>query len=419
MNSAMQAFKKQDYKRAASQFYRIVFATSSTSKDKLAARYYLGVSLVKLKMYQTAAFPLIIAAKDAPPKASQKAFQNLVIISENLNDSTLLDYTLKKLDASDLSEIAQELYHNRMGQALMKEEKYSEAIEHLKKSLQLKPDNDETLYSLGLVYLKQNNTAEALPYLEKLHDKYFSRDATDPKRGTTAMGLARAYYQAKKWAEAVNLYRQIPKDHPLYRDAQVELTWSLFRWAKFRSAMSAIQTLHTPFYENFYDPESLILRTIILLFICQNNDAEKALATFHNNYASSYNVIADLNKSNRPPEFYAGQIESAQKYLAGLKAGKPTSYSGQVPFFIVRALIDKAPLKNKLIYIDKIQEEKNLAQRLFASAADAPLRKYALKILNERQKKCPQRHRQSPTRSPAGQRTRALPAHRRCRPPTL
>lgn len=386
LNSAIQSFRGQNYKKAASQFYQVTFSASTSAQSKLTARYYLGLSLIKLKMYQTAAFPLILVTKDGTPKMSQKAFEQLVIISEKLNDATLLNFTLKKLDAANLGDLGQEIYHTLMGKTLMKEEKYPEAIEHLQKALQIRPDHDEALYTLGLVYLKQNNTTAAIPNFEKLYGKYYSKPLTDSKRGAMAVALARAYYQAKKWPETIDTYRQIPKDHPLYRAAQTELTWALFRSGNFRSAMSTIQTLHTPYYENFYDPESLVLRTIILLFVCQNEEADKAQMTFQNNYEPAYSALADINNSNKPPEFFYSQIEAVQKYLKNLKSGKSGKYEGQVPFFIVRAMIDTSPLKNNLSYLKKVNEERLLLNRYFSGPADVSFKKYALKILNTRQK---------------------------------
>ncbi len=385
LDAALVSFRKQNYTAATRQLYRIVFISRSNETEKMKARYYLGLSMMKLKLYQVATFPLIVAAKDAAPKMAQRAFENLVVISENLNDTGLLDYTLKKLDASDLSEIGQELYYNRMAQTLMHEEKYGEAVIYLQQALKVRSDSEEALYTLALVYLKQNKTAEALPLLEKVYEKYFSRPATDLKRGTAAMALGRAHYQAKHWNEAVSVYREIPKDHPLYREAQMELAWALFRSTKFRSAMSTIQTLHTPFYENFYDPESLILRSIILIFVCQYEEADKALTTFQKNYASAFVALKNINNSEQKPEFYYSQIEASEKYLKALKNERSASYKGQIPFFIVRSLMETPPLKNKMSYLDKIQQEKKRVAKLFNQSPDAAFRKYALKILSGRE----------------------------------
>lgn len=386
LKQPLQQIKNQDYKGAAKNLYNIIFSSKVSSQEKIAARYYFGYALMKLKLYQVAAFPLIVVAKEGSPGTIQKSFEHLVTISDSLNDTELLDFTLEKLDSNNLGEVAKEFYNNRMAQALMRENKLDEAAKYLNFTLAVKPDNEEALYTLALVKLKQNNTADAITALEKIYGKYFSRAVTDLKKQKAGIALARAYYQAKRWDDAIGLYREIPKDHPIYRQAQIELTWSLFRASKFRSAMSAIQTLHTPFYENFYDPESLILRTIILIFVCQNDEAEKALMAFQKNYNQAYARLADLTNTSQTPEFYSNQIDEAQKYLKAIKTDQRNNYNGQVPFFIVRSLMDEPPLKNKLEYQNRVQLEKNRIAKIFSSNDEASLRKYAIKILDIRQK---------------------------------
>jgi tetratricopeptide (TPR) repeat protein len=380
----MAYYQKQDYKNAVIQFHKAIFYANGTENDKRAARYYFGLSLMKLGLYQIAEFPLIASTQNVPLKVSQKAFERIVLIAEKLGDTALLNFTLKKLNAEDLSELGKELYLNLMAEAFMQEKKYPEAVSFAQRSLQINPNNEETLYLMGLIYLKDNKVTEGVPYFEKLYGKYFTYPATNPKRGFAALALGRAYYQAKRWNEAASTFREIPKDHPAYRRAQLELSWTLFRAAKFRSAMSTTQTLHTPFYENFYDPESLILRSIILLFVCQAEEADKALNTFQNTYLPTYNVIADINRSNMPPEFFAKQVQEAQRHLSALKSIKKSTYTGQVPFFVVRTLMDEAPLKNLLSYMSKLEAEKIKLAKLFDTPAGLPVLKYGSKILATR-----------------------------------
>ncbi|MGZ3769466.1 MAG: hypothetical protein ACXVCP_00590 [Bdellovibrio sp.] len=380
----IQLVKNQEYKKAANTLYKIIFSSKTDEETKLAARYYFAYSLMKLKLYQTAAFPMIVTASGSKPKIAQKSFEHLVNISESLNDTELLDFTLKQLDANNLSEVAKEFYYNRMAQALMRENKFDEADKYLKMALQLTSENEEALYTTALIKLKQNKTAEGIQALEKIVSKHSDKPITNIKRQTASMALARAYYQAKRWDDATELYREIPKDNLLYRQAQVELSWSLFRAAKFRSAMSSIQTLQTPFYENFYDPESLILRTIILIFVCQPEEAEKTLATFKNIYNPAYTVLSETVNSGETPDFYYSQIDEAMKYLKSIKNEKPIVYKGRIPFFIIRSLFEEPGLKNKLDYLNKIQLEKERIANIFKSNDEAVLRKYALKILDIR-----------------------------------
>lgn len=385
ISAAQKSFRDGQFRKSAVQFYNLAFTEKNLKpQEKSAARYYLGLSLMKLKMNQAAAFPLIITTRESSGTLAQKALQNLVVVSDRLNDTGLLDYTIRKVDPNNLGEVARDLYLNRLAQTQMNKGELDQALENLAAALRLQPHNEESLYLQGLIHLKKNQAEPAIASLSTLLDRYQSRPATDPKRGLASIALARAHYQGKNFKEAIDLYREIPKDHPAYRDSQIELTWSLFRSAQFRSAMSTIQTLHTPYYENFYDPESLILRAIILLFVCQNDEADKSLQNFTRNYTQAYSQIAQYNKAARTAESNYKQIDAARRHLNIIKKGAAGNYSGEIPFFVVRTLMDRGALKNKITYLKEIEEEIKRAESL-RQPSEKGLRTYIQKILLKRQ----------------------------------
>ncbi len=387
--AAIAVYQKKDYKKAASAFFKIAFSITANSRDKIIAKYFLGLSLMKLKLYQTAAYPLMIVSRDADSdKIRKSAFENLVTISDQLDDNTLLDYSLTNLKEADLSGVSKELFYSRLGLVLKNNDQVDEAITNLKKVLEVNPTNEEALYLLGIIYLKQNKMSEGLNYLEQLYDKNITRSIRSAKRGAAIMALGRGYYQSKRWADATALYREISKDNPMYRQAQKELTWSLFRMTKFRSAMSTVQTLHTPYYENFYDPESLQLRSIILLFICQTSEVEKSLNTFEQVYVPTYNILSTLNSTPHDADFYAKEIAEVQKHIQLARKNDKLKYQGQIPLFLVRSAMDESPLRNKLTYLKRIKAEQELVRKTFLDKAPTTetVHKYALRILELRVK---------------------------------
>lgn len=385
--SAIKIFQKKDYKRAATSFFKIAFSGKVPVNEKIIAKYFLGLSLVKLKLFQVAAFPLTIVSRDGTSeKIKKSAFENLVTISDRLDDNTLLDYSLKNLKEGDLSGLSLELFYSRLASVQRGKGQIDDAIGSLNKTLKINPKNDEALYLLGLIYLKKNQNSEGLKYLEQLYDKYTAYSIRSAKRGAATMALGRGYYQAQRWVDAAALYREVSKDNPLYRQAQKELTWALFRMGKFRSAIGTVQTLHTPYYENFYDPESLQLRSIIMLFICQIEEVEKSLTTFEKVYIPTYGILSTLNSISNPPEFYSKEINDVQKYLLIAKNNDQIKYSGRIPLFLVRSAIDEAPLRNKLLYLKKIRAEQVLGSKIFfeKTAENVSLKGYILRTLDLR-----------------------------------
>ena len=126
---------------------------------------------------------------------------------------------------------------------------------------------------------------------------------TDKARVDALMGKARIFYQKKNWDEAIEAYRTVPRDSEFWHDTIFESSWAMLRSGRFRSAMSNFQTLHSAFYENFYLPESLLLRSIVYLYICKYDEMDKTLNLFGRIYKPVYHnieqIITTVNSSDK------------------------------------------------------------------------------------------------------------------------
>ncbi len=90
---------------------------------------------------------------------------------------------------------------------------------------------------------------------------------------------------------AIEAYREVPRDTPLWHDTLFESSWAMLRSGRFRSALSNFQSLHSTYYEDFYLPESLLLRAIVYLYICKYDEMEKVLNLFNRIYRPVYKNI--------------------------------------------------------------------------------------------------------------------------------
>lgn len=381
MKEGVARFEAKDYVDAAHYFHRASYR-SKDPKEALKAKYYLAIALYNLRLYQASAFPLISVASKLENNLGKKAFDRLVNISDKLNDQSVLNYSLSKITVADLSETGEELFYNRLAESQFNQGETEQALATLKKAFIKNQNNEETLFSLGLYSLRSGDTKKGVFYFEKLSSMYADKKVNDPKRGIALINLARAYYQDKRWEEAISTYRQIPKDNKLYRKSLNELTWALFRKGRLRSALSTVQTLHSPFYENFFEPESLIMRSIILLLICQHTELEKAIKTYENNFMPAYTSIALWNSELRKADDAYKEIELAQGQL---KNPVPlVQYKGKLPFFLVRTLIQEPPISTRLKYTRIIFNESQVFSRYFRDKKYSTLRRYGQKIYANR-----------------------------------
>lgn len=273
-------FNKGSFANASFEFFK-----ENSPSELTKGRYGFGLSLYRLKLPHLASIPMMTVATQAEGKLQKKALDTLVKISYETNDNTLLHYAINKLSVEDLEETSQEVFFNRLADYNQENGKYDEALRNVDAVLKKNPDNEKAIFTGGLIYLKKDNPLKAQEFFKHLASSFEQKAPNDEMRGIALANYARALYQGRNMAEAENIYRQIPKDHSAYRKVQMELAWTLFRGGKIRSALSSLQTLHTPFYENFYDPESFILRAIILIFACQGDEAMKAVKAFQKNFS--------------------------------------------------------------------------------------------------------------------------------------
>jgi hypothetical protein len=87
------------------------------------------------------------------------------------------------------------------------EKKYDEALQSLKKALEVAPDHVEALYYTGVVYAAQRKPAEAVPFLQKARAKA----PTDP---AIAFQLGLAYFAQQQYDRAQPLFEEVFKTNP-------------------------------------------------------------------------------------------------------------------------------------------------------------------------------------------------------------
>lgn len=378
--AARKLFQAKNYKQAAVSFYQLT-KRSNDPLVKRRAKYFLGVSLYKLNMKQVAAFPFVDLVRTGEGVEKKKSFDYVVMIADELGEPSLLNYSLNQIKQDELSDIAKSIFLMRLGDSSLNRGQIPEAQRFFERALDFKKNESAILYRMAMTELLAKNPDKAAARFGQLADKLQKRPLPDMQRGLALMGQARSFYQNKKWSDAAEIYRQIPKDHPLYRQSLMELSWSLFRGGQFRSALSPLRTLHTPFYENFYDPESLLLHGTILLFICHYDEIESILKSFDENYYPAFTKIQEWLDTNRPEEDYYLEIMKTRKTLAEMKLRGDGKIDNSLPFFIMRTILEDPDIKILSEYLDKMVKERKSLEKIYSKTSLWP---YGRQIIDGR-----------------------------------
>ncbi len=373
VDRGVQLYQSGDYTKAAITFHKATQSQNLTANQSVQAQYYFGLSLYNLKLYQASSYPMIKVMRSESKKFKQKAMEKLITISNRLGDQHMLDFVMSKMQISELEKLAIDVFYYKLAVVNYEKSLLEEAVSYLNKSITQNPKNEPSLNLLGLIYLKKNEPKKAIEVYNKILSFYDKKTNSSSKKGYVIINLARAYYQDKNYEEAAKHYRRISKDNAAYRESLTELGWTYLQQSKVRSALSAIQTLHTPFYENYFEPESLVLRSILLNYMCQFDEAEKSINSFNDNYENTLRVLNNWTSQSITVAQAIAEINYATEVLKSETevAADISTYKGQIPFKVTRSILKDYRMKNMYDTYLIVRDESKLAKKYLSTSQNS------------------------------------------------
>jgi hypothetical protein len=124
--------------------------------------------------------------------------------------------------------------------------------------------------------------------------------------------------------------------------------------------LSNFQSLHSSYYQDYFIPESLLLRSIVYLYICKYDEMEKVLDLYEKTYAPVSTKLDNFLRNNKDPIAYFVEVESA---LTGKRAKLPSLVSHHVS--------REGDVKRGLFYLRELNDEKNRLEQLPAVSRSA------------------------------------------------
>lgn len=350
------------------------------ASEKAQIKYILGISLLELKLYQVAAFQFVEVIRMGDSKYTRPSIEKLTLVADALGDDSLLNYAITKVELDKFPPQYKDLINFRLGEIKQKNGNFEEAADLFSRVTTRSRNYFQAQFNRGLCYLETKQTDKALSIFQSLLDTRNEAKITDINKVASQLAIARTHYQAQNWEASIEAYRAIPKDSIMWHDALFEMTWAYLRAAKFRTALSNFQSLHSSFYEDSYLPESLLLRSILYLYICRYDEMDKVLELFQKTYGPVRSKVGQFilayGKENLP--FY-NEIEMAQV----IRRGEKTKQVAKIPYSVTRHILDEGDVKRSLSYIDRLRSEKKLLLKL-RNLPKTGFGSYALKVIDNR-----------------------------------
>ena len=343
--------------------------------------YLMGLAFYNLNFYQTAAFQFGMAVTGSRGRNLVESINKLEHISTNiLHSSAMLNYALSKVELSTFPKEYQNKLRVVISEVYLTNKQYDSVIKILSKVDRNSEEYLRAKYIQSLAYAEINKPKQAYKGFSELANIRNNHATTDVIRVNATLGMARAAYQAKDWKEAIRKYKMIPRDTIQWHDSIFELSWAQMRAAQFRSALSNFHSLHSPYYKEMYQPESLILRAIIYLYICKYDELDKVLKVFKNTYFPiKEKLVSYTAGSKNPKEVFDDLVSVQRQYEEGVEI---EHIGSKLPVVGALSILRDPKIKNYLKYAQMLQAEKVVLQN--ASWASSAMQRYVSNMLNKR-----------------------------------
>ena len=138
------------------------------------------------------------------------------------------------------------------------------------------------------------------------------------RRENALLQLARLAYARGDDARAQTMYARVSRGAPQWLDALFESSWSHFRRGEDEKALGNLLTLHAPFFQGRYFPESHVLKALVLYENCRYADARRALQEFEARYRPVHDGLAQALQAMPTAQAAVEALASGGTLLARL-----------------------------------------------------------------------------------------------------
>ncbi len=150
------------------------------------------------------------------------------------------------------------------------------------------------------------------------------------------------------WNTAIKYYSTFPRSSVHWLDSLFEASWTYYRAGDFNHALGLLHTLNSPFFNDRYYPEAMLLQAYIYYTNCHFDRVQDIIKEFRETYEPLQTKLEEtLTQFLAPEDVY--------KFLLDIYAGR-IAFDPTLQQVLNAALQDKA-IARTLRYIRRIEKE--------------------------------------------------------------
>jgi tetratricopeptide (TPR) repeat protein len=389
--NALRLYQQESYAQASVQFQRIVQGeTGDEPANVQKAQFFLGKCFYHLKFFQAALGVFEeIAMMSTGHLYFQTTLQWLAQLSRELpepagiiglvgryGDSIAV---LQEFNKAETSDLYNELLF-LMGRFWYKQGEFSKARDFFLEIDRANEYYTPAVFFVGITHVRERRAQPSAKAFLSIVDKYDGKlflDADEERFLNLAwLSLARIYYSTNHYESAMEAWTHVPQASEYYLDALFEESWAFFQIDHFDRALGNIHTINSPYFNQSFYPESLVLKAVIYFGQCMYEDAQKTVVRFRGKYepiqSSVQSALAQFQDNQSFFEFLgklreldeAGQIDEEGE-SAENEATKQKTIMGfsQDSLYVIKGALGDRTLLRNIEYVDVLNtEEKKLAK---------------------------------------------------------
>jgi tetratricopeptide (TPR) repeat protein len=309
--AAQAAFARRDYVTSAPGFF-FAYQNPRDGAERVKAEWGLAQSLHNLGFYYSASkyySQIVLRGPRDGNTFFRPALEELGKINAtiSLGQGHIVQLFKNDVDPSLIPDAARGFYFYYRGIEHFNKKQESEARENFRRVPATSSYYLRAVFHQAVIAARSGRTSEAIGLFERVLASAGEDDRGDFLREQANLNIARVHYEEKRYREALGFYRLVPRESDNWLQTQFEGAWTFFMLQKHNETLGSILTLHSPFFENRFFPESYILSAITWLRLCRYDEVAGALGQFKQRYQPVFTDLKAMlsNYRENPKAFFA------------------------------------------------------------------------------------------------------------------
>jgi tetratricopeptide (TPR) repeat protein len=294
--AGQQLMSRRDFVGAAGEYFQS-YSSPKSAQEKIYSEWGLGKSLQSIGFYYSASkyFSQIVRRGPGPHNPYfRRAMEELGVINNTAGlGQTHIVQLVKggRVAPENIPGAAGGFYFYYMGAEAFEDQKFERAADFFKRVPSSSSYYPKAQFHLGVIANRAGAHSRAISYFETTRS---SSQADEWVREQANLNIARVHYETKSFSQSLQYFAQIPRESDNWLEAIFESAWAFFLMSKHNNVLGNIHTLHSPFFENRFFPESYILQSITYLKLCRYDEVQTSLERFRDRYKPVFKDISSL-----------------------------------------------------------------------------------------------------------------------------